>query len=255
MVGAVAGMGQAPGQGTGQGTIVRVGPGLVQSEPLQAPADARDVELEKDRKMLADWAQLGRYRVANQALAGRVAERVVFYGDSITDNWAKPGNAEVFFPGKPYVGRGISGQTTPQMLVRFRQDVIDLHPGAVVILAGTNDVAGNTGPETPEMVEGNLASMAELARVHGIRVVLCSIMPVLDYPWRRGMEPSPKIKQINAWMKAYAAKEGFAYVDYYSAMDDGTGAAKVGLTSDGVHPTAAGYALMEPLAEAAIERR
>ena len=141
------------------------------------------------------------------------------------------------------------------MVVRFRQDVIDLHPEAVVILAGTNDVAGNTGPETPEMVEGYLASMAELARVHGIRVVLCSIMPVLDYPWRKGLEPSPKIKQINAWMKGYAAGEGFAYVDYYSAMDDGTGAAKAGLTVDGVHPTAAGYALMEPLAEAAIERR
>jgi lysophospholipase L1-like esterase len=198
-----------------------------------------------------DWAQLGRYKDANAALPAHEKGRVVFYGDSITDAWAK--QPAVFFPGKPFVGRGISGQTTPQMLVRFRQDVIDLHPEAVVILAGTNDIAGNTGPETPEMVEGYLTSMAELARVNHIKVVLCSIMPVLDYPWRKGMEPSPKIKAINAWMKAYAAREGFAYVDYYTAMDDGTGAAKAGLTKDGVHPTAEGYRLMEPLALAGIE--
>ena len=258
LVGTVAGLGQVVAPAGGPGTIVRVGPGVVQAEPLRAPAgqvDTRDADIEKIKKQLADWPQLGRYAAANQQLPKHVAGRVVFYGDSITDNWAKPSNAGTFFLGKPYVGRGISGQTTPQMVVRFRQDVIDLHPEAVVILAGTNDVAGNTGPETPEMVEGYLATMAELARVHGIRVVLCSIMPVVDYPWRKGLEPSPKIKQINAWMKGYAAKEGFAYVDYYSAMDDGTGAAKAGLTVDGVHPTAAGYAVMEPLAEAAIERR
>jgi lysophospholipase L1-like esterase len=199
-----------------------------------------------------DWAAMGRYQAADAALPAHEKGRVVFMGDSITDAWANPKNAAVFFPGKPYVGRGISGQTTPQMLVRFRQDVIDLHPEAVVILAGTNDVAGNTGPMTAEQTEGFLQSMAELAKVSGIKVAMCSIMPVLDYPWRRGLNPSPKIQEINAWMKTYAKKNGFAYVDFYSAMDDGTGAAKAGLTGDGVHPTAAGYELMEPIVEKAL---
>jgi len=230
------------------GCVLMVGSAMGQTaapSPVVAPVAAP--------KPQADWAQLGRYKDANATLPAKEMGRVVFYGDSITDAWAKLPDA--FFPGKPFVGRGISGQTTPQMLVRFRQDVIDLHPEAVVILAGTNDVAGNTGPMTAEMTEANLMSMAELARVHKIKVVLCSIMPVLDYPWRKGMEPSLKIQAINAWMKGYAAKEGLAYVDYYSAMDDGTGAAKAGLTKDGVHPTAEGYALMEPLALAGIEKK
>ena len=249
--GCVAGLMLGWGQMRGQGTMISAGTGAVQGQAQTQTVDPRDAQLERDRRTLADWAQMNRYAAANKALPEKAAGRVVFYGDSITEGWAKM--PEVFFPGKPFVGRGISGQTTPQMLVRFRQDVIDLHPEAVVILAGTNDVAGNTGPETPEMIEGYLASMAELARVHGIRVVLCSIMPVLDYQWRKGLEPSPKIKQINAWMKAYAAKEGFVYADYYSAMDDGTGAAKAGLTKDGVHPTVEGYKLMEPIALAALE--
>ncbi|SFS09164.1 Lysophospholipase L1 [Granulicella pectinivorans] len=224
--------------------MVGVGSAFGQTAPTAAPAPVAAP------KPNPDWAQLGRYKDANATLPAHEAGRVVFYGDSITDAWAK--DPAVFFPGKPFVGRGISGQTTPQMLVRFRQDVIDLHPEAVVILAGTNDVAGNTGPMTVEQTEENFMSMAELAKVNHIKVVLCSIMPVLDYPWRRGMEPSPKIQAINTWMKAYAKKSGFTYVDYYSAMDDGTGAAKAGLTKDGVHPTAEGYTLMEPLALAGI---
>jgi lysophospholipase L1-like esterase len=239
------------------GCVLMVGVGSAMGQTAAPAAAAAPAQTANPATALAtllkqDWAQLGRYKDANAALSAHEAGRVVFYGDSITDAWAK--QPAVFFPGKPFVGRGISGQTTPQMLVRFRQDVIDLHPETVVILAGTNDVAGNTGQMTVEQTEDNFTSMAELAKANHIKVVLCSIMPVLDYPWRKGMEPSPKIQAINTWMKAYAAKEGFVYVDYYSAMDDGTGAAKAGLTKDGVHPTADGYTLMEPLALAGIAK-
>ena len=250
---ALVGMAGALGQMYGQGTTVRVGPGVVQAGT--AAADPRDAELERDRKMLADWPQLGRYAAANKGLPARQAGRVVFYGDSITDAWAQPGNAATFFPGKPYVGRGISGQTTPQMVVRFQQDVVDLHPEAVVILAGTNDIAGNTGPMTPEMTEENFKAMAEMGKANGIRVVICSILPVGDYPWRRGLTPAPKIEAINGWLKEYAAKEGLTYVDYWTAMADASGAMKDGLSVDGVHPNAAGYAIMERLVGAALGRR
>jgi len=171
-------------------------------------------------------------------------------GNSITDSWAK------FFPqmfaGKPYIGRGISGQTTPQMLVRFRQDVIALKPAVVVILAGTNDIAGNTGPSTLEMIEDNLMSMTELARANNIRVVLSSVLPAYDYPWKRGLEPAPKIVALNGWIKSYAARVGAVYLDYHSAMADARQGLRAELTSDGVHPNEAGYRLMAPLAEAAI---
>jgi lysophospholipase L1-like esterase len=177
-------------------------------------------------------------------------DRVVFMGDSITDFW----NIAASFPGKPYINRGISGQTTPQMLLRFRQDVIDLKPKVVVILAGTNDLAGNTGPETLEQIEGNLASMAELATVHHIRVVLCSVLPAFDYPWRPGLDPAPKIDKINAWMKAYAAEKGEVYVDYHTAMKDERDGLPATLSKDGVHPLPAGYAMMAPLVEAGIEK-
>lgn len=206
---------------------------------------------------LADWPQLGRYRSANAALAPVAAgeQRVVFYGDSITDGWGrKAGTESTFFPGKPYVNRGISGQTTPQMVVRFRQDVINLHPAAVVILAGTNDIAGNTGPMTPEMTEDNFRSMADLAKANGIKVILASITPAFDYPWKRGMEPAPKIKALNAWMKEYCEQNGYTYLDYYTALTDDEGGMKPGTSSDGVHPTAKGYAIMEPLAQAAIDK-
>jgi len=176
--------------------------------------------------------------------------RVVFMGNSITEGWAP--RFDSLFPGKPYIGRGISGQTTPQMLVRFRQDVIALKPAVVVILAGTNDIAGNTGPSTLEMIEDNLMSMTELARANGIRVVLSSVLPVFDYPWKRGLEPAPKIVALNAWIKSYAARVGAVYLDYHSAMADERKGLRADLTTDGVHPTEAGYRVMAPLAERAI---
>ncbi len=231
-------------------TSVVVGPATV-SSGVAAPGTPI-AEVEKMRKQLADWPQLARYHDANQALTPHTPGRVIFYGDSITDSWASPRNAALFFPGKPYIGRGISGQTTPQMLVRFRQDVIDLHPEAVAILAGINDIAGNTGPMTPQQTEDNLMSMAELAKAHGIRVLLCSILPAGEIRWKAGVDPAPKVIAINAWMKEYAAKEGFTYVDYWTPMANPAGAMKDGLSSDGVHPTAAGYQVMAPLVEAAL---
>ena len=221
-----------------------------------APAVDTAKEIAAMQTKLADWPQLGRYREANAAL-GPVAEgeqRVVFYGDSITDGWGRgPGGGE-FFPGKPYVNRGISGQTTPQMVVRFRQDVINLHPAAVVILAGTNDVAGNTGPMTPEMTEDNFRSMADLARANGIRVILASILPARDFPWRPGLHPAEKIRVLNDWLKGYCVNHSIPYLDYYSAMTADDGGMKPGISKDGVHPNDAGYAIMGPLAEAAIEK-
>ncbi len=205
---------------------------------------------------LADWPQLGRYKADNAAL-GPVAEgeqRVVFYGDSITDSWGRHPETGEFFPGKPYVNRGISGQTTPQMLVRFRQDVIELHPAAVVILAGTNDVARNTGPMTPEMTEDNFRSMVDLAKANGIRVIVASILPATDYPWRRGVAPAPKIKVLNDWLRGYCVNHSVTYLDYYSAMVAGDGGMKPGISFDGVHPNAQGYAIMGPLAQAAIDK-
>lgn len=158
------------------------------------------------------------------------------------------------FPGKPYIGRGISGQTTPQMLVRFRQDVVALQPKAVVILAGTNDIAGNTGPSTLEMIEGNFMSMVQIAKAHHIKVVLSSVLPVYDYPWKPGLQPAPKIVALNAWMKQYANDVGETYLDYHSAMKDARDGLPPNLANDGVHPTDAGYRIMAPMADAAIAR-
>ncbi|HTO28269.1 MAG TPA: SGNH/GDSL hydrolase family protein, partial [Devosia sp.] len=194
-----------------------------------------------------------RYRDENATLGppGPGEQRVVFMGNSITDAWAQ--YFGTMFPGKPYVGRGISGQTTPQMLVRFRQDVIALKPAVVVILAGTNDIAGNTGPSTLEMIEDNLASMTELAQANRIRVVLASVLPVFDYPWKPGLEPAPRIVALNAWIKSYATQRGAVYLDYHSAMADQRQGMRAELSSDGVHPNEAGYRIMAPLAERAIE--
>ncbi len=206
-----------------------------------------------------DWSYLAKFREANTLLPppSPAETRVVFMGDSITEGWGmkatatSPGRGE-FFPGKPYINRGISGQTTPQMLVRFRQDVILLKPKVVVLLAGTNDIAENTGKETMEEIAGNITSMAELARANGIRVVLCSVLPASEFGWHKGLEPAPKIKALNAWMKDYAAKNSFVYVDYYSPMANSEGGLKAELSPDGVHPNKAGYDLMAPLAEAGI---
>ena len=202
----------------------------------------------------ADWAELNRYREANAELGppSQGEQRVVFMGNSITDAWAQYFPA--MFPGKPYVGRGISGQTTPQMLVRFRQDVIALKPAVVVILAGTNDIAGNTGPSTLEMIEDNLASMTELAQANGIKVVLASVLPVYDYPWKPGLEPAQKIVALNSWMQRYASAHDAVYLDYHSAMADDRQGLRKELSGDGVHPNEAGYRIMAPLAEQAISQ-
>lgn len=203
-------------------------------------------------KLRTDWADLARYREANTALGPPKPgeQRVVFMGNSITDAWAQ--YFPTMFPGKPYVGRGISGQTTPQMLVRFRQDVVALKPAVVVILAGTNDIAGNTGPSTLEMIEDNLASMSELARANGIRVVLASVLPVWDYPWKPGLEPAQKIVALNHWIQQYATAHHAVYLDYHSAMADERQGMRKELSEDGVHPNERGYRIMAPLAEAAI---
>ena len=203
-------------------------------------------------RLRTDWAYLEKYRADNASLgAPKPGEnRVVFMGNSITEGWAKYFPA--MFPNKPYIGRGISAQTTPQMLVRFRQDVVALKPAVVVILAGTNDIAGNTGPSTLEMIEDNLASMTEIAQANHIRVVLSSVLPVYDYPWKPGLEPAPKIVALNAWIKQYAATHGAVYLDYHSAMADERQGMRADLAGDGVHPNEAGYRIMAPLAESAI---
>ena len=175
---------------------------------------------------------------------------VVFMGDSITEAWA-PLFPEMF-RGRAYVGRGISGQTTPQMLLRFHKDVVALRPAVVVILAGTNDIAGNSGPSTLEMIEENLAAMTEMAQGNGIHVVLSSVLPVYDYPWRPGLEPAPKIVALNAWIRRYAAERGAVYLDYHAAMSDARQGLRAEFSADGVHPNEAGYRVMAPLVEQAI---
>lgn len=218
-------------------------------------------KFEEMESRLMDWPDLARYAEANAKLGapGKDEARVVFMGDSITDVWSNP-QFGGFFPGKPYVNRGISGQTTPQMLVRFRPDVIDLKPRVVVILAGTNDIAGNTGPMTLEETEENLASMSDLAHAHGIRVVMASVMPVNDVIGPDGTKivqterrPPEKILALNEWIKKYAVEHGNVYLDYFSAMVDDKGFLKSDLTNDGLHPQAKGYAIMAPLAEKAIQ--
>jgi lysophospholipase L1-like esterase len=233
----------------------------------QTACDCHDLEAVQARiaKMdstLKDWPELVRYREANIKIAppAKNERRVVFMGDSITDAWVRP-QFGGFFPGKPYIGRGISGQTTPQMLIRFRPDVIALQPKVVVILAGTNDIAGNTGPMSLEEIEANLASMSELARAHNIKVVLASVLPVYDGGHNssgKGVimtdrRPPVKILALNEWIKKYSVERKLVYLDYFSAMVDDKGFLKRELSEDGLHPNKAGYAVMAPLAEKAIQ--
>lgn len=204
-----------------------------------------------------DWPNLRRFHEEDVALAAPAVgeKRVVFMGDSITQGWAHHGvPQEPAVAGTVWVNRGISGQTTPQMVLRFQQDVVHLKPNVVVIFAGTNDIAGNTGDMTPEQTEDNLTTMAELAHANGIQVVLCSILPAFDFPWKPGRVPSPKIIALNSWIKSYAAEHGHVYVDFYSAMVDARGGLPATLSKDGVHPTPAGYAVMNPLIEAGVAK-
>lgn len=202
---------------------------------------------------MQDWNQLGRYHADDARLmAAPAAPRVVFLGDSITDGWS----LAQYFPGKPYVNRGISGQTTPQMLGRMFPDVIDLKPEALIILAGTNDIARNTGPETATMIEENFQAMADLAQAHGIRVIFCLLTPVSDYTANKQTEhrPPADILNLNAWLREYAAAHQIGVADYYAALVDDKGMLRDGYSDDGLHPNAKGYALMAPVAEAAIEK-
>jgi lysophospholipase L1-like esterase len=222
----------------------------------QQPTDSARINaarIAEDERLKNDWAYLQKFAKADAELPAVVPgeKRVVFMGNSIMESW-EPYFATMF-PGKPYINRGIGGQTTPQMLVRFRQDVIAVQPKVVVILAGTNDIAGNTGPSTVEMIENNLASMAELAKAHGIRVVLASVLPVYRYVWRPNIEPVETIAALNNWMKDYTRRNGMVYLDYYSAMVDERRGLKKDLTYDGVHPNEAGYRVMAPLTVSAIQ--
>ncbi|WP_038262216.1 SGNH/GDSL hydrolase family protein [Zhouia amylolytica] len=200
-----------------------------------------------------DWPNLKRFKADNSEIIRlQKPVEVVFMGNSITEGWMS--HDPEFFNKNGFINRGISGQTTPQMLIRFRQDVVDLQPKVVVILAGTNDIAGNTGPSTIKMIQDNLASMAEIATANGIKVVLSSILPVYDYPWKPGLKPAEKIIKINNWMKAYAEKHGHIYLDYHSHLSDKRKGMKPIYANDEVHPTSEGYEVMRPLAEAAIQK-
>lgn len=205
-----------------------------------------------DHQLLFDFPWLAHFRDADKQLgpAKPGENRVVFMGDSITEGW----HLDKSFPGEPYINRGISGQTTPQMVLRFHQDVVNLKPKVVVILAGVNDIAGNTGPMELEDIENNLTAMAEMAAANRIKVVICSVLPALDFWWAPGQHPAKEIADLNTWLKSFAESKGYPYVDYYSAMKDEQGGLPKNLSPDGVHPNDAGHAIMEPLVEAGIKK-
>lgn len=201
-----------------------------------------------------DWANLNRFQKENDALSisEKQADRVVFMGNSITEGWLRI--RPEFFSNNSYINRGISGQTTPQMLLRFRQDVIDLKPSAVVILAGINDIAGNTGPSTIEMIVNNIISMTELAKANDIKVILCSVLPAYDFPWRKGLEPAEKVVKLNNLLKTYVKQQNLEFVDYFAPMANKLNGLKDELGDDGVHPNLDGYLIMEPLVKEAIAK-
>ena len=207
----------------------------------------------QEEQVHKDWANLGRFRENNKQIGMPATgeKRIVFMGNSITEGWSRLDSS--FFSGKPYVNRGISGQTTPQMLIRFKPDVVNLKASVVVILAGINDIAGNTGPSTLEMIEDNLSSMVEIAQANGIKVVLSSVLPAYDFPWRPGMEPAEKVVNLNIWIKNFAESHKCVYLDYFTPMADMKHALKSEYTQDGVHPNLDGYKIMEPLVEEAIK--
>jgi lysophospholipase L1-like esterase len=206
----------------------------------------------QNNQLLKDWPNLNRYREENTriGLPTENENRIVFMGNSITEGWLKI--CPAFFSGKPYINRGISGQTTPQMLVRFRQDVVNLKPKVVVILAGTNDIAENTGPSTLEMIEDNILSMAEIAKANDIKVILCSVLPAYDYPWKPGLNPAEKIVKLNKWIKNYSDNNHIIYVDYFTPMADERNGLNKKYSEDGVHPNKAGYEVMAPIVEKGI---
>lgn len=227
-----------------------------QSSAQQKKDDSAWIKLQQyyEHMIHNDWPNLSKYNDANAALGSPTADekRVIFMGNSITEGWLNTDSA--FFKDNKYIDRGIGGQTTPQMLVRFRADVVNLKPKVVVILAGTNDIAGNTGPSTLEMIENNLASMTDLAKAHNIRVILCSVLPVYDYPWKPGLQPAEKIVTLNAWIKKYADDNGCLYVDYWTPLADESKGMKAVYAKDGVHPTLEGYKVMEPIVQQAIHK-
>ncbi len=201
-----------------------------------------------------DWPNLNKYKRDNAFLGNPHPDenRIVFMGNSITEGWLRLDSS--FFSNKNYINRGISGQTTPQMLLRFRADVLNLKPSVVVILAGTNDIAGNTGPMSFDMTMNNIISMCELAKSNNIKVVLSSVLPAFDFPWREGLNPDQKIPKLNKLIKAYADENGIVYLDYFSTMVDDKNGLQEKFTSDGVHPNKMGYQFMAPMANAAIEQ-
>ncbi len=230
--------------------IDRLGDWLSTEGFIQTLPQPNSQQVEGMQKSLKDWPNMKRYEEANKNLKPSNEKRIVFMGNSITDGWIRIDSA--FFSDHPYIDRGISGQTTPQMLLRFRPDVIDLKPAAVVILAGINDIAQNTGPMTLEQTFGNIVSMAELAKANNIRVVISSVLPAFDFPWRPGLAPAGKVVLLNAMLKDYANKNKIVYLDYFSAMADKRKGLPKSLSQDGVHPNLAGYKIMEPMAVKAI---
>ncbi|MBL8170643.1 MAG: SGNH/GDSL hydrolase family protein [Acidobacteria bacterium] len=229
-------------------------PAQSQTPPPADSVEALKQQIDRLQRRLQDWPQLNRYKDANAKVEplAKGEDRVVFMGDSITDGW----KLAEYFPGKPYLNRGISGQTTPQMLIRMRPDVVVHKPKAMVILAGTNDIAGNTGPMTIEMITNNYASIAELAKANGIKVIFASVLPIHDYGKNKVSERrSPEnILKLNDWLKNYCKANGHLYLDYFSKMVDDKGMLKAELANDGLHPNAEGYKIMAPLAEAAIQQ-